>query len=65
MPLRNLWALEPDEVYAAEEAKNHLKECDIYFPTHDSGIDFIIVKGKKHVGIQVKVPVITLLMPKG
>jgi hypothetical protein len=54
MPLRNLWALEPDEIYAAEEAKNHLKDSDIYFPAHDSGTDFIIVKGKKHVAVQVK-----------
>lgn len=54
MPLRNLWLLDPDEVYAAEELKNHIKDCEIYFPAHDYGIDFLAVRGKKLAGIQVK-----------
>src|SRR3970040_1586110 len=54
MPLRNLWALEPDECTVAEELGKEIQNCQVYFPTHDTGVDLIVVRGKKHVAIQVK-----------
>lgn len=54
MPLRNLWALEPDEVLVAEKLENNIHGCHVYFPTHDIGIDLLAVRGKKHLGVQVK-----------
>lgn len=54
MPVKNMWSLEIGEVIVAEILLKKLKDCEIYFPLHDVGIDLLIVKGSKHVGIQVK-----------
>lgn len=54
MPIRNLWSLECEEVITAEELLRNVKPCQVYFPLHDVGIDLLVVKGKKHVSIQVK-----------
>jgi len=54
MPIRNLWSLECGEVITAEALLKNAKGCEIYFPLHDVGIDLLVVKGKKHVSIQVK-----------
>lgn len=53
MPVRNVWSLEPGECIVAEELIKRLK-CDVYFPIRDVGIDLLVVKGAKHIGIQVK-----------
>lgn len=29
-------------------------ECNVFFPLKDIGIDLLVVKGQKHVGVQVK-----------
>jgi len=54
MPIRNLWSLECGEVITAETLLKNIKDCEVYFPLHDVGIDLLVVKGKKHVSIQVK-----------
>lgn len=54
MPIRNLWSLECGEVITAEALLKNIKDCEVYFPLHDVGIDLLIVKGKKQVSIQVK-----------
>ncbi|MDH5482745.1 MAG: hypothetical protein OEY22_07700 [Candidatus Bathyarchaeota archaeon] len=54
MPIRNLWSLEPGECIVAEEIFDKLKDLEVFFPVHDVGVDLLVVKGKKHVGIQVK-----------
>lgn len=58
MPIRNMWSLECGEVVTAEAVeKNILKKVEgteIYFPLHDTGVDLLVVNGKKHVSIQVK-----------
>jgi hypothetical protein len=54
MPVRNLWSLEPGECLVAEEIMNRLKDVEVYFPIRDVGVDLLVVRGKKHVGIQVK-----------
>jgi hypothetical protein len=54
MPIRNLWSLESGEVVTAEAILENIKDSEVYFPLHDIGIDLLIVKGKKHVSIQVK-----------
>lgn len=54
MPVRNLWSLEPGECVTAEEILKKLRDCEVYFPLHDVGVDLLIVKGNKHVGVQVK-----------
>ena len=28
--------------------------CEVFFPVHDVGVDLLVVKGLKHVGVQVK-----------
>lgn len=53
VPIRNVWSLEPGECIVAEEIMERLK-CEVYFPVRDVGLDLLIVKGDKHVGIQVK-----------
>lgn len=53
VPVRNIWSLEPGECIVAEEIMKRLK-CDVYFPVRDVGLDLLVVKGGKHVGIQVK-----------
>lgn len=54
MPVRNLWSLEPGECIIAEEILDKLKDVEVFFPVHDVGVDLLVVRGKKHVGIQVK-----------
>lgn len=54
LPVRNLWSLEPGECIVAEELLDRLKGVEVFFPVHDVGIDLLVVKEKKHVGIQVK-----------
>ena len=54
MPIRNLWSLESDECTVTEELASCLKDCQIFFPLHDVGIDLLLVQGKRHVGVQVK-----------
>ena len=54
MPVRNLWALEPDECTVAEEILLKVKPSDVYFPVHDEGIDLLVVRRKANVGVQVK-----------
>jgi hypothetical protein len=54
MPIRNLWSLECGEVVTAEALLKNVKGCEVYFPVRDVGIDLLVVKGKKHVSIQVK-----------
>ena len=51
MPIRNIWNLEPGECFAAERLA---KIGEVFFPMHDIGGDLLVVKGEKHVGIQVK-----------
>jgi len=54
MPVRNIWALEPGECIVAEEIMKKLKDCEVYFPIRDVGVDLLVVKGNRHIGIQVK-----------
>lgn len=54
MPIRNLWSLEPGECITAEKIFEVIKDCEVYFPLRDVGVDLMVVKGKKYVGIQVK-----------
>lgn len=54
MPIRNLWSLESGEVVTAEAILENIKPSEVYFPLHDVGTDLLIVKGKKHVSVQVK-----------
>jgi len=54
LPVRNLWSLEPGECIVAEEMLDKLKGVEVFFPVHDVGVDLLVVKGPKHVGIQVK-----------
>ena len=51
MPVRNMWSLEPGECFAAERLA---KIGEVFFPLHDVGVDLLVVKGEKHVGVQVK-----------
>jgi hypothetical protein len=52
--IRNLWSLESGEVVSAEAILENVKDSEVYFPLHDIGVDLLIVKGKKHVAVQVK-----------
>jgi len=54
MPVRNLWSLEPGECIVAEEILEKLKDVAVLFPVHDIGVDLLVVKRNRHVGIQVK-----------
>jgi len=54
MPLRNVWSLEPGECITAEKLLEEVKNCSIYFPLHDVGVDLLVVRKNKHVGIQIK-----------
>ncbi len=54
MPIRNLWSLECGEVITAEALLKNIKDCEVYFPVRDVGIDLLVVKDKKPVSIQVK-----------
>jgi len=52
MSIRNIWSLQPGECFLAEELAK--RGFEVYFPLHDIGIDLLVVKGGRHVGIQVK-----------
>ena len=54
MPIRNMWSLEPGEVLVAEHILKDIPDCQVYFPMKDTGIDLLVVRGERHVGIQVK-----------
>jgi hypothetical protein len=54
LPVRNLWSLEPGECIVAEELLIKLTDVEVFFPVHDVGVDLLVVRGEKHVGIQVK-----------
>lgn len=54
MPVRNIWSLQPGECIVAEEIMKKLSDVEVYFPMRDVGIDLLVVKGLKHIGIQVK-----------
>lgn len=45
--------MEPDERKVAREILDKLRGVDVYFPVHDVDVDLLVVKGEKHVGIQV------------
>lgn len=53
MPIRNIWSLHPGECITAEEIVKKTG-LEVFFPLHDVGVDLLVVKGQKHVGIQVK-----------
>ena len=53
MPIRNIWSLEPGKFIVAEEVMKRTK-CEAYFPVRDVGVDLLVVKAYKYVGIQVK-----------
>jgi len=46
-----MWSLEPGECLAAEKLA---KIGKVFFPLHDVGVDLLVVKGEKHVRVQVK-----------
>jgi len=48
-----MWSLQPGECIVAEQILERLK-CEVYFPVHDTGIDLLVVRGDKKVGLQVK-----------
>ena len=54
MPIRNMWSLNPGEVLTAEKLREHVPECEVYFPMKDVGVDLLVVSGNSHVGLQVK-----------
>jgi len=54
MPIRNLWSLECGEVLTAETLLENISDVEVYFQLHDTGIGLLVVKGKKHISIQVK-----------
>jgi hypothetical protein len=54
VPIRNLWALEPDECTVAEELFLQVRPSEIYFPVHDVGVDLLVKRRKEHIGVQVK-----------
>lgn len=51
MPIRNMWSLEPGECLTAEKLA---KIGEVFFPLRDVGVDLLVVKGGKHVRLQVK-----------
>jgi len=53
MPVRNIWSLQPGECITAEEIMRKTK-CEVFFPLRDIGVDLLVVKGQRHVGVQVK-----------
>jgi hypothetical protein len=54
MSIRNVWSLEPGECITAEKILEEVKDCNIYFPLHDVGVDLLVVRGNRHVGVQIK-----------
>lgn len=51
MPIRNMWSLQPGECLTAEKLA---KIGEVFFPLRDVGVDLLVVKGDKHVKLQVK-----------
>jgi len=54
LPVHNLWSLEPGECIVAEELLEKLKGAEVYFTVHDVGVDLLVVRGQRHVGIQAR-----------
>ena len=54
MPIRNIWSLETGEAVTAEVLLENVENCEVYFPVRDVGMDLLVVRGSKHVGVQVK-----------
>jgi len=54
MSIRNFWSLETGEVITAEALLRNVEGIEVYFPLHDVDVDLLVVRGSKHVGIQVK-----------
>ena len=54
MPIRNIWSLETGEAVTAEALLKNVEGCEVYFPVRDVGVDLLVVRGSRHVGIQVK-----------
>ena len=60
MAVKNIWSLEPGEAIVAEKLKNEVKNCDVFFPLKDTGIDLVLIKSigssekRKIVTIQIK-----------
>jgi hypothetical protein len=44
LPVRNLWSLELGECIVAEEILERLKGCEVYFSTHDVGVDLLVAR---------------------
>lgn len=53
MSIRNPRTLEPGKRIIAEELLDKLKGADVYFPLHNVDVDLLVVKGQKHLGVQV------------
>jgi hypothetical protein len=54
MSIRNFWSLETGEVITVEELLKRIESIEVYFPLRDVGVDLLVVRGSRHVGIQVK-----------
>lgn len=54
MPIRNVWSLHPGECIVAETVMERLRNCEVYFPLHDVGVDLLVARGRRNVGLQVK-----------
>ena len=54
MSLNNLWSLNHGGVLGADEILDRVTDCRVYFPVHDTVIDFLVAKGDRHFGVQVK-----------
>jgi len=46
-----MWSLQPGECLTAEKLA---KIGKVFFPLRDVGVDLLVVKGDKHIGLQVK-----------
>lgn len=46
--------METGEAVTAEALLENVEGCEVYFPVRDIGVDLLVVKGSRHVGIQVK-----------
>ena len=54
LSIRNLWSLEPGECLVAQKLMTGVKDCQVFFPLRDIGIDLLVGRNEKYVGIQVK-----------
>jgi hypothetical protein len=46
--------LETGEAVTAEALLENVEGSEVYFPVRDVGVDLLVVRGSKHVGVQVK-----------